>query len=121
MQARAAAALPAGTPIFTSDYGEAGALTILGRPAGLRDPVSSAHNNYALWGPPPGRPDTVLCVGQFTLSYLHRFWSQVHRITPVTLPGGLRSNEVIHHAAIYLCGQPHGTWGQLWPGLRHIG
>ncbi len=112
--------MPAGTTIFTSNYGEAGALTILGPDQGLRMPVSSAHNGYILWGPPSGTPDSVLCVGEWDETYLHRFWSDVREIAPITLPDGVVNQEVAHHAAIYLCQQPHGDWAQLWPGLRHL-
>ncbi|GAB3888451.1 glycosyltransferase family 39 protein [Kibdelosporangium lantanae] len=113
--------LPAGATIFTSNYGEAGALTTLGPAAGLRLPVSSGHNGYLLWGPPPGTtPDTVLCVGEWDADYLHRFWSDVREVEPITLPGGLLTEETAHHAAIYLCRQPHGGWAELWPGLRHL-
>jgi Dolichyl-phosphate-mannose-protein mannosyltransferase len=116
---RAAHTLPAATPIFTSDYGEAGALTILGPAAGLHNPVYSDHNNYYFWGPPPGQDSTVLCVGKFTLSYLHGFWSSVRKIGLITFPSGLKNNETANGAAIYLCRQPHGTWAQMWSGLRH--
>jgi len=115
----AAATMPAGTPIFTSNYGEAGALTILGGPAGLRNPVLSAQNAYSDWGPPDGSPDTVLCVGEFKSPYLHRFWSDVTEIGPITMPDHVRNEETDHHAAIYLCQHPHGTWAELWPSLRH--
>ncbi|MEU8635375.1 glycosyltransferase family 39 protein [Amycolatopsis sp. NPDC048633] len=111
---------PADTTIFTSNYGEAGALTILGPAEGLRNPVSSAHNAYGFWGPPPGSAATVLCVGEFDAAYLHRFWSQVTEIAPLTLPDGLSNEETRQGAAIYLCGQPHGSWAQLWPGLAHL-
>jgi hypothetical protein len=117
---RAAAVRPASTPVFTGDYGEAGALTILGPAHGLHRPVYSGHNNYGLWGPPSGTPDTVLCVGKWDAPYLHRFWSKVTEIAPITLPGGLRNNEIAGHAVIYLCQQPHGSWAQLWPTLRHL-
>ncbi|WP_245717849.1 glycosyltransferase family 39 protein [Nocardia miyunensis] len=118
--ARAAAPLPAEVPIFASNYGEAGAVSILGPAAGLHRTVLSGHNNYLFWGPPPGTPDTVLCVGQWNTAYLHRFWSQVTEIAPLTLPDGLTDQETARHAAIYLCTRPHGTWAQLWPGLRHL-
>ncbi|WP_245567835.1 glycosyltransferase family 39 protein [Nocardia jiangxiensis] len=118
--ARAAAPLPAEVPIFASNYGEAGAVSILGPAAGLHRTVLSGHNNYLLWGPPPGTPDTVPCVGQWNTTYLHRFWSQVIEIAPLTLPDGLTDQETAQHAAIYLCTQPLGTWAQLWPGLRHL-
>jgi hypothetical protein len=115
----AAATLPAGTPIFTSNYGEAGALTILGQPAGLRNPVLSAQNSYSDWGPPDGSPDSVLCVGEFKTAYLRRFWSDVREIGPITMPDQVRNEEIDHHAAIYMCQHPQGTWAQLWPSLRH--
>lgn len=108
--------MPPGTPIFTSNYGEAGALTIVG---GLTEPVLSGQNAYSFWEPPAGRPDTVLCVGEFKLSYLQRFWSDVREIGPITMPDGIENQETDHHAAIYECREPHGTWQQLWPSLRH--
>ncbi|WP_328605900.1 glycosyltransferase family 39 protein [Amycolatopsis sp. NBC_00345] len=111
---------PAGTTIFTSNYGEAGALTILGPSAGLRNPVGSGHNAYGFWGPPPGSDATVLCVGEFTPAYLHQYWSQVTEIAPLTMPDGLSNEETRLGAAIYLCRQPHGTWTQLWPSLKQL-
>ena len=113
--------LPANTPIFTSNYGEAGALTFDGPGDGLKQPVASGHNAYLLWGPPQGTtPDTVLCVGEFKPAYLHQFWSSVREIAPITMPDGVVNEEVKQQAAIYLCQQPHGDWQQLWPGLRHL-
>jgi hypothetical protein len=111
---------PADTVIFTSNYGEAGALTILGPSEGLHNPVGSGHNAYGFWGPPSGSDVTVLCVGEFGPAYLHRYWSQVKEIAPLTLPDGLSNEETQQGAAIYLCQQPHGTWAQLWPGLTHL-
>lgn len=119
--AQVAATLPPNTPIFTSNYGEAGALKILGPSAGLHESVFSGHNNYGLWGPPPDRAEIVLCVGQWDIEYLQRFWSQVDKIAPLRLSGDLRNQEITRHAAIYICRQPKGDWGHLWPGLRHLG
>ncbi|WP_410623499.1 glycosyltransferase family 39 protein [Amycolatopsis sp. cmx-8-4] len=112
---------PADTVIFTSNYGEAGALSTLGPAEGLRNPVASGHNAYGFWGPPPGSDATVVCVGEFTPAYLHRFWAQVTEIAPLTLPDGLSNEEVEKGAASYLCRQPRGTWTQLWPELAHLG
>ncbi|WP_410592742.1 TetR/AcrR family transcriptional regulator [Amycolatopsis sp. lyj-23] len=117
-QVRAAESrLPPATPIFTSNYGEAGALTIDG---GFAGPILSGQNAYSFWEPPAGRPDTVLCVGEFKLSYLRRFWSDVREVGPITMPDGIGNQETDHHAAIYECREPQGTWQQLWPSLRHF-
>lgn len=118
--ADASAALPADVPIFAGDFGEAGALTILGPAQGLHRAVYSGHDSYTYWGPPPGSPDTVLCVGTFQAADLRRYWDQVDEIAPITLPHGLKNAETVRHAAIYLCRRPHGTWAQLWPQLRHV-
>ena len=61
----------------------------------------------------------MLCVGEFKPAYLRRFWSDVREIAPITVPDGVRNEETDHHAAIYACRRPHGTWAQLWPSLRH--
>jgi hypothetical protein len=118
--AAAASSLPADVPIFAGNYGEAGALTLLGPATNLHRPVYSGHNNYSLWGPPIGRPNTVLCVGYFDIEYLRQFWSQVEVLAPIAMPGGIQNSEIIRHATIYLCQQPHGSWAELWPRLRHF-
>jgi hypothetical protein len=48
--------------IFTTNYGRAAAIDLLGRPLGLPRPISG-HNNYYLWGVPSGHRDVVLAVG----------------------------------------------------------
>ncbi len=48
--------------IFTYNYGEAGALELLGRPKGL-PPVLSGHNNYWLWGPRGATGEVVMIIG----------------------------------------------------------
>lgn len=116
--AAAAAPFPSAVPIFTGYYTEAGALTILGPAVGLRNPVYSAHNNYTLWGPPKGRPDSVICVGDFPRSYLLDFWSQVTPLATVIADDGEHSWE--SDRTIYLCQQPRGTWAQMWPSLSHF-
>lgn len=118
--AKAAAPLPAGAPIFTSDYEEAGALTILGPAAGVDRPIYSGHNNYTLWGPPPGRAQEVLVIGSYTPVQLQELCASSTEVAPFTLPDGLTTNETARHVAFYLCQGPRGTWAQLWPGLKHF-
>lgn len=118
--AHAASSLPADAPIFTSDYGEAGALTILGPAAGLERPVYSGHNNYTLWGPPSGRSQTVLVIGAYSASQLRQLCEASSEIAPYTLPDGLVNNEIARHVGFYRCDDPRGTWAQLWPYLKHF-
>jgi 4-amino-4-deoxy-L-arabinose transferase-like glycosyltransferase len=111
---------PQASIVFTSNYGEAGALTWYGRSAGLRLAVASAHNAYGFWRPPAGSDSEVLAVGEWDASYLRRFWGSVTELAPLTMPRGIVDEETANQAAIYLCEQPRGTWQQLWPTLRHL-
>jgi hypothetical protein len=108
--------MPPGTPILTSNYGEAGALTVLG---GLPD-VYSGQNAYGDWGPPPGTSPTVLAVGGFTADQLRQGWQKVQTIAPITLPDGIKNDEIRWHATIFRCDGPRGSWAQMWPKLRHL-
>lgn len=48
--------------IFTSNYGEAGAIHFYGRNHGLPEPISG-HNNYWLWGPGDWSGEVLIAVG----------------------------------------------------------
>ena len=118
--AKAAAPLPADAPIFTSDYEEAGALTILGPAAGINRPIYSGHNNYTLWGPPAGTSTTVLVIGSYSPTDLQKMCTSSSEIGPYTLPDGLTNNETARGVSFYLCQDPRGSWAQLWPQLKHF-
>lgn len=115
--AAAAASLPDDAPIFTSNYGEASALRILGPAAGINRPVVSGDSNYAQWGPPAGDATTVLCVGRFPAAKLTQYWAHVTYLASIRFPRGVRNGESA--AKIYLCEQPRGSWSAMWPRMRH--
>jgi Dolichyl-phosphate-mannose-protein mannosyltransferase len=117
--AQATKSLPPGVPIFTSDYEEAGALTILGPADGVHRPIASGHNNYWIWGPPPGSDATVFTTG-VSLADLDRICGKVTEVGQYTLPDGLRNDELDRGITFDLCQDPRGTWAQLWPGLEHL-
>lgn len=48
--------------IFAQNYGQAAAIEVLAAGSGLPR-VASGHNNYFIWGLPPGRGDPLLVVG----------------------------------------------------------
>jgi len=48
--------------IFAQNYGEAGAITVLGRRRGL-PPALSGHNSFWLWGPGEGSGEVMIVVG----------------------------------------------------------
>lgn len=117
----AEARMPPGTPILAANYGEAGALQLLGPAAGLHATVVSGQNSYADRGPPTGTPDEVLCVGTWAPGELGAYWADVREIAPITYSRHVDGEETDLHAAIYDCRAPRGTWAQLWPRLSHLG
>lgn len=111
--------LPPGIPIFTSSYEEAGALAILGSADGVHRSVASGHNNYWIWGPPPGSDATVFTIG-LSLADLDTMCGKVTQLGRYSLPDGLRNDELDRGIAFDLCQDPREDWAQLWPSLEHL-
>jgi hypothetical protein len=64
------------TAIYGGNYGEAGAIDYFGPRWGL-PPAVSAHNSYAMWGPPrDGRGAILIAVGDFDCED----WSNVYGV-----------------------------------------
>jgi hypothetical protein len=108
--------------IFTSNYGEASAINVLGRGTGLPEAVSG-HNTYWWWGPGNPRASTVLAVlpgpvdgdGGGT-AYLRQFFASVRTVATLSNPYGVHNQEFGGH--VYVCTKPRQPWGQMWPRLR---
>jgi 4-amino-4-deoxy-L-arabinose transferase-like glycosyltransferase len=107
--------------IFASNYGEASAINILGRSAGLPEAVSG-HNTYWWWG--PGNPDatTVVAVmpgpldGGGDAAYLGQFFTSVRAVATLSNPYGVHNQEWGGH--VYVCTGLRQPWGKLWLLLR---
>jgi hypothetical protein len=101
--------------VFTSNYGEAGAIDLFGPPLGL-PPASSGHNNYWLWGPPDGSP--VVIVGRFPAGYLEQRFVGLRHVATFNNRARLANEE--HEAPIFIADGPRGSWRAIWPELRHF-
>ena len=100
--------------IFTSSYGEAGAIDVLGPEAGL-PPAVSGHNNYWLWGPPDhhgpvigiglvGEPMSLIC-------------PDVIEVGTISNPFGVENEEA--GLPLYLCLDPALQLSDIWDETRH--
>lgn len=111
----------AGAVIFASNYGEASAISELGRGTGLPQAVSG-HNTYWWWGPGNPRASTVVAVmpgpadGGGDAAYLRQFCTSVRAVATLSNPYGLRNQEQDGH--VYLCTGLRHPWRQTWPRLR---
>ena len=104
--------------ILTANYGEAGALELLGSP-GL-PPVYSGHNSYAAWGPPPERFDlTVLVAGWDGAEAFYERWLGP-RERRATIDNGYGISNEEQGAGVWVCRQRTIPWAEAWPALTHI-
>ncbi|GAB3198729.1 glycosyltransferase family 39 protein [Nocardioides hungaricus] len=95
--------------IFTSNYGEAGAMRWYD--VGL--PTYSGHNGYREWGPPPPDASPVIVVLQGTPDG----FEDCSLRDRLQNSSGTENEEV--GAGIWVCSGPVGSWSSAWEGLAH--
>jgi len=105
--------------ITTGNYGEYGAIEILGAPYGLPAPIGTTNSEY-LRGYPSPSTTTFIVLG------ISR--EQANRIfTGCRLAGhngnslGVHNEESDDHPDIFVCGPPHKSWPELWKGHQNFG
>ncbi len=101
--------------VFTINYGEAGAVELLGE--GL-PPVYSGHNAYWDWGPPPERDGPVIVLGFWDQSWMSPFCREARLVGRIDNGYDLENEE--QGGPIWLCTERRGTWEEVWPALRHL-
>lgn len=106
----------ADAPIFTSNYGEAGAIDRFGPSLGLPN-AYSGHNNYWWWGPPPATTRTVVAVGFDDRAYLESMFGIVRRVGTITNPWNVENQE--QGLPIWIVSDPKRSWQELWSQARH--
>ncbi|MFI6843744.1 glycosyltransferase family 39 protein [Kitasatospora sp. NPDC050467] len=103
--------------IFTSNYGEAGALARYGPRHGLPAPYSG-HMSLADWGPPPDTFDgPVLLLHPDGSAGVERYFTGCRVVARVDNGHGVANQE--QHAPVLLCTGTTRPWSALWPELRH--
>jgi 4-amino-4-deoxy-L-arabinose transferase-like glycosyltransferase len=103
--------------IFTSNYGEAGAIDRYGSPLHLPN-AYSGHNGFADWGPPPDQRGLVVVVG-LDRPELNRHFVACRLAARVTNLAGVDNDE--NGTPIDLCQGTRGSWTHNWDSLRHLG
>jgi hypothetical protein len=104
------------TSIFAGDYGEAGALDVLGSRYHL-PPVLSGHNTFWLWGPGRASDRTVLVVD--ALGSLRPYFASCRVLTTYNAPYQVQNYWT--GMQIGVCTGPLAGWRTLWPHLKHYG
>ncbi len=103
------------TAIFTSNYGEAGAIDLLG--SALELPRAySGHNGFSEWRIPPAADTRVLLVGFNNAADAAPYFEQCRTLAIVNDRVGLNNNE--QDLPVLLC-RTTGPWPTLWEHLTH--
>jgi 4-amino-4-deoxy-L-arabinose transferase-like glycosyltransferase len=106
----------AGAVIFTSNYGEAGAIDRYGPALGLPS-AYSGHNAFGYWGPPPDRAGPVVAVGLDRTDL--RSFRGCHLAARIDNSAGIDNDE--RGEPVVDCAGTSGPWSRVWPSLRHLG
>ncbi len=104
------------TAIFTGNYGEAGAIDVLGRSHGLPR-AYSGHNGFSEWGQPRPRADHALVIGFDGPADAAPEFSGCHTLATVNDGVGLDNDE--QGLPVLFC-RPAAPWSTLWPRLTHF-
>jgi hypothetical protein len=103
------------TAIFTRNYGEAGAIDVLG--TSLRLPHAySGHNGFSQWGQPPATDNRALLVGFNNAADATPYFEHCRTLARVDNGVGLDNQE--QGLPVMLC-RPSAPWRTLWPRLTH--
>jgi hypothetical protein len=105
--------------ITTANYGEYGAIEILGRAYGLPNPIGTTNSEW-LRGYPTTAPTTLIVLGLHAEEANDLF-------TGCRLAGhngnseGVRNEESQDHPDIFVCGPPRLSWPELWKKHQDFG
>ncbi len=101
--------------ILTGNYGEAGALELLGK--GL-PPIYSGHNGFWYWGPPPADRTVVVHVGDWTAADWSPYFTECRTVARIDNGLGIDNQE--QGQTISVCSGLRLPWTVIWPRLRHL-
>jgi len=99
--------------IFTSNYGEAGAIDFFGKKYGLPKAISG-HNNYWLWGPRDYTGEIVITVGE-SLEDVKKTFDQVELGATVVSEYAMPYESDL---PVYICRKPKVSLPEVWPRVK---
>jgi len=106
----------AGAAVFTGNYGEAGAIELLGRERGL-PPAISGHNNYWLWGPGEATGEALVILGGSE----ERLSARCDELTRAgTTDCGPYCMPYENGMPIWICRGFRPGLSEAWPDLKHF-
>ncbi|MGC2639377.1 MAG: glycosyltransferase family 39 protein [Acidobacteriaceae bacterium] len=105
--------------ITTGNYGEYGAIDVLGRAYGLPEPIGTTNSEW-LRGYPADPPTTIIALG-ITPAQANQIFTNCRLAGHNGNSLGLRNEESTDHPWIFLCGPPRKPWAEVWKQHRDFG
>jgi hypothetical protein len=103
--------------VFTANYGEQGAVEILGPAYHLPMPIS--RTNSAWLRGYPGVPPTTLIVLGLSQKTADRMFTSCRLVGQIVSPEGVDNEE--NGGSIFVCGPPHLPWPAFWKEFQSFG
>lgn len=105
--------------IVTGNYGEYGAIEILGPAYGLPQPFGTTNSEY-LRGYPSTQPTTIIVLGNRP-EQANALFTNCRLAAHNSNSEGIRNEESQYHPDIFLCGPPRLSWPELWKNHQDFG
>ncbi len=104
--------------ITTGNYGEYGAIEILGPAYGLPKPIGTTNSEW-LRGYPTPPPTTIIVLG-ITRAQADSIFTGC-RVAGHNYSEGVKNEESLYHSDIFVCGPPRLPWPELWKNHQNWG
>ncbi len=105
--------------ITTGNYGEYGAIDILGRAYGLPEPIGTTNSEW-LRGYPADPPTTIIALG-IRPDQANQIFTNCRIVAHNGNSEGIHNEELDDHPWIFLCGPPRKPWSQVWKEHKDFG
>ncbi len=105
--------------IVVGNYGERGAIEILGHAYHLPPPISMTNSAWLLGYPTPA-PTTLIVLGS-SQEWVDRNFTSCRLTGHNGNSEGVRNEESEYHADIFLCGPPRLPWPEFWKNNQRFG
>jgi hypothetical protein len=105
--------------ITTGNYGEYGAIEILGSAYGLPQPIGTTNSEY-LRGYPTPPPTTIIALG-LSREQADSIFTNCRLAGHNINSEGLQNEESQYHPDIFVCGPPRLPWPELWKDHQDFG
>jgi dolichyl-phosphate-mannose-protein mannosyltransferase len=107
------------TGVLAANYGEAGAINLLGPQYGLPSVISGGNSFWAHgYGDPP--PETVIVVG-FSRQFVERNFASCQLNAKIWNEFGVVNEETRDHPDIFVCRGLKQSWPDFWRTFQYFG